>query len=248
VFNKHAQPESTTDSIPSVEDPVIPTDAQPEVMKASPTPERKAEVKRAGSMSKCDPFSLCFDDSTQGAPAVPYGFPKSAVPCSKRPLPTSVVRMTREVLNTPLHLVSDRQEPAVSSSKPEVVTGMFTHAPSVKASPSRHATHEMTPIVIHEARDVRAQSPSIKTRSTQLIPAETVPLASLSHTEAGPGPIPSASAWKLSMSDCVPTLSTRAIPKQPIDALGIRLQEPLLSTSKEMRSLARSSLGFPLHV
>jgi hypothetical protein len=161
-------------------------------MKASPTPERKTEVKRAGSTSKCDPFSLCFAsipavpsperspsmlvigkarvevfvppqlvpttqnvpagsqqhdasqgshtsaritavscskrsivkpaiekpseevhappqlvhlmrelpgdspkyDSTQGAPAVPYGFPKSAVPCSKQPLPTSIVRMT----------------------------------------------------------------------------------------------------------------------------------------------------------
>jgi hypothetical protein len=172
-------------------------------------------------------------DSPQGAPAVPYGSPKSAVPCSKWPLPTSVVRMTQEVLNTPLHLVSDRQEPAVSSLKPEVVTGMFTHAPSIKASPSRHVTHEMTLVVIHEARDVRAQSPSIKTHSTQLVPAETVPLASLSHTEAGPGPIPSTSAWKSSMSDCMPTLSTRAIPKQPIDALGIRLQEPLLSTSKE---------------
>jgi hypothetical protein len=54
AFYGHAQPESTTaESIPSVKDSVIPVVVQPEVVNTSPTPERKTEVKRPGSISEC---------------------------------------------------------------------------------------------------------------------------------------------------------------------------------------------------
>jgi hypothetical protein len=340
------QPESTTtDSIPSVEVPVFPTDAQPEVLKTFPTPERKTEVKCPGSVSKRTPLPHCIVsipavpspeqlpstliigkarvevvvppqlvpttwrvptgftqhdtsrgshtpvhitvipsfkrlpatsakekpreevhappqlvhltrelpgdspkyDSTQGTPAVPYGFPKLAVPCPKQSLPTPVVRVTREVSNTPPGLVSDRQEPAVSSSEPEVDKGSLTLSSPSKADLTLLIPSGTAPVITLETRDVRNPLPLIKTDSMLPVLAETNLLASLSHGEAGYDAIPKTSALESPTNSREHTLSSRTIPKQPIDALGIQPREPLLSKSMETRSLALLSVGFPLH-